>query len=1130
MTTARLLSPQAPTHTVPRPRLFERLKEGLDSRLTVLCAGGGWGKSVLLVSFLKSLDLPFVWYGLDRNDADPLGFLANLCKGMSRQYAGLGGKTLKTIALRGEGADWRFIMSTLFNEIFDSGAGRILLVFDDCHSIAGTGAMREALAHLVASAPPNVHVILSGRERPEFGPGGASACGGLVEIGREDLRFNETETGTFFRTAYGMELDAADLAVLESYTQGWAVGLRLIGAAYAGAARDERLSEFLSGPAGPRRRVFEYFAREVLAGLPGEIGSFLRETSILNRFNPALCEAVTHRADSSRIIDELLGRGLFTIAMDEDGGWYGYHHLFKDFLEDALVREKGQGFITALHGRAARYLMSAGEEEEALYHSIQAQDYDTAAGAARRRIGYTFSSSLARRLLSWIEPVPAGAMERSGGLLFAKGWANYVNGQWGRAGEYLRLAMEMAVETGDTALLGQAAYFMLAIHISKEEFAKAEELIGEIMPRLGPESPEMMHNHIYYAIALTFLNRPSEALPVWEAILGSTVAGEDRAASVTARSGMGYMYHLPLGMFRESLGNLDEGLEYTREEDRTGVRGMFLYFLSEVRHEMGFFYEVDPLAMEAVREMRRTGLVFPIPSALMLSAVNAAYNGESSRAVEAMKEAQEVLARADVRNLWRRYHEDVARAMLASGAADPEGFYRHARSALRLARENGDHFAFYQVSCWLAPHYAAHGDAETAMGLLQDSIERMISLGNPYGEARSSLLLASVLHDRAETAAAARHLRDSLTIGEEREYDFLFLRKEKAAALKLLPLAVAEGFCIPYVSGLLARLGNECSGRILALLDDPAPQVRKAAVDILSAMKYREAEKEIALRLDDADAGVREAAREAVSRLKALPPLPLRVYLLGSFRVFAGEREIERRAWRRRSARSLFKYLLLHQGRWVEAARLADVFYMDADALDASRRLHQATSSLRRALEPGISPKRESSYLKFKDGAYCLVLPEGSYVDLFEFERLHSAASSAVNAGDLYRAVSSCTTALRIYSGGLPAEDADSQWIGPVAERYRRMYISVLRDLSQCRYERLEYTLSIETSRRLLEEEPWNEDAIIMLMKSSIAVGERAGAVAAYGRYSRVLKQEFGIGPGEAVSGLYAEVAGRRES
>lgn len=54
----KLFVPGTRTNLVPRPRLVERLNTGLDKKLTLVSALVGFGKTTLVVDWLKQIDLP----------------------------------------------------------------------------------------------------------------------------------------------------------------------------------------------------------------------------------------------------------------------------------------------------------------------------------------------------------------------------------------------------------------------------------------------------------------------------------------------------------------------------------------------------------------------------------------------------------------------------------------------------------------------------------------------------------------------------------------------------------------------------------------------------------------------------------------------------------------------------------------------------------------------------------------------------------------------------------------------------------------------------------------------------------------------------------------------------------------
>ena len=59
---------------VPRPRLAERLDEGLARGLVLVCASAGYGKTTLLAEWVRRGRQPVTWLSLDAGDNDPATF------------------------------------------------------------------------------------------------------------------------------------------------------------------------------------------------------------------------------------------------------------------------------------------------------------------------------------------------------------------------------------------------------------------------------------------------------------------------------------------------------------------------------------------------------------------------------------------------------------------------------------------------------------------------------------------------------------------------------------------------------------------------------------------------------------------------------------------------------------------------------------------------------------------------------------------------------------------------------------------------------------------------------------------------------------------------------------------------
>src|SRR5262247_3034492 len=74
----KLYIPPPRPNVVLRPRLSERLNEGLHRKLTLISAPAGFGKTTLVSEWVAGCQRPVAWLSLDEGDNDPTGFLTYL--------------------------------------------------------------------------------------------------------------------------------------------------------------------------------------------------------------------------------------------------------------------------------------------------------------------------------------------------------------------------------------------------------------------------------------------------------------------------------------------------------------------------------------------------------------------------------------------------------------------------------------------------------------------------------------------------------------------------------------------------------------------------------------------------------------------------------------------------------------------------------------------------------------------------------------------------------------------------------------------------------------------------------------------------------------------------------------------
>src|SRR5213594_1901058 len=74
----KLYVPRPRPNVVSRPRLLERLNEGLHRKLTLIAAPAGFGKTTLVSEWVALIERPrarTAWLSLDEGENDPARFL-----------------------------------------------------------------------------------------------------------------------------------------------------------------------------------------------------------------------------------------------------------------------------------------------------------------------------------------------------------------------------------------------------------------------------------------------------------------------------------------------------------------------------------------------------------------------------------------------------------------------------------------------------------------------------------------------------------------------------------------------------------------------------------------------------------------------------------------------------------------------------------------------------------------------------------------------------------------------------------------------------------------------------------------------------------------------------------------------
>src|SRR5664279_524654 len=371
MIATKLYVPTPRRGLVTRPRLRERLCRGAESRLTLVSAPAGFGKTTLLAEWLGETPEGgrcVAWLSLDPADSEPASFWTYVVTALHNAVPGVGMSALELIS--SSPLPTELVLTTVLNELA-AAPEDVWLVLDDFH-LVDSHDVRDGVAFLLEHLPPHVHVVISTRADPDLPLPRWRVRGELVEIRAADLRFTADEAATYLNEAVGLDLSVEHVSALEERTEGWIAALQL--AALSIQGRDD-VGGFIARFAGNDRYLVDYLVDEVLAHQPHPVRGFLLHTAVLDRLTGPLCDAVTGREDGSQMLGALERANLFLVPLDDRREWYRYHHLFADVLRAHLLAGRPD-LVALLHRRASLWYERHNLTEEAVRHALAARDFD----------------------------------------------------------------------------------------------------------------------------------------------------------------------------------------------------------------------------------------------------------------------------------------------------------------------------------------------------------------------------------------------------------------------------------------------------------------------------------------------------------------------------------------------------------------------------------------------------------------------------------------------------------------------------------------------------------------------------------------------------------------------------------
>ena len=815
----KLHVPRPRPDLVPRLRLAQRLDEGLAHGLMLVCAPAGYGKTVLLADWVRRGRHPVGWLSLDAGDNDPARFWRHGVAALDQVRPGLAERVGPLLGPPAP-ASYELLVTALINELAaEPEAHPALLVLDDYHLI-DSAAVHESLGFLLGHQPPGLCLVLTSRSDPPLALARLRGRGQLAELRAAELRFTAEEAAALLQPGLavsGAALPEGAVAALVARTEGWAAGLQLAALSLRGQSD---AAGFTAAFTGSHRYVLDFLTEEVLLRQTGQVRAFLLETSVLERLSGDLCDAVTGRAGSQALLEQVERAGLFLVPLDEVRGWWRYHHLFADLLRARLQAEQPDRAVL-LHRNAARWCQEHGLPDDAIGHAVDAGEMIWAARLIEQHADeLVYLRGEGPTVQRWLARLPADLAGSRPRLLLAQAALADASGRVEAGETMLEAAERVSAHAPDEPFeptVGRATSMLVnvpaAIALDRGYLA---ELRGDAAATAafadqalaGLSEDEWMLKSIalgLLAAADWLRGRLAEA----ERGFASSMAGWQAAGQFTMIAwGCHHLGQVQLGQ-----GGLDaaartcqQALERSTTSGRAplAVAGPAYVGLAEVAYQRNELGTALDRVTEGIALCRQFVYTTPLASGLATLARIRQATGDSAGALAAIGEAMQ--AAPVPPGLVNPIPAERARLLLAQG--DLAAAARWAQDRGLTADDEPD-YAHEPGHLLLARVLLAQGRAGQALGLLDRLHAAAVTQERAGSIIETSALRALALAASGQKAAAVTALSETLILACPQGYVRLFVDEgpPMAAVLTWLIAAQREGQAGAGVPpGCLARL------------------------------------------------------------------------------------------------------------------------------------------------------------------------------------------------------------------------------------------------------------------------------------------------------------------------------------
>jgi ATP/maltotriose-dependent transcriptional regulator MalT/DNA-binding SARP family transcriptional activator len=938
----------------------------------------------------------------------------------------------------------------------------VLLIVDDAHNLGRAGSANPFLEHLVLSAPRLLHIVIASREALAFRIERLRGQGEAWVIDAATLALSGTETAALLNRELP-DLPPAVAGDIQRITGGWPAAVRLtadaLRASPASAVDAVRRLERHDGP------LFAYLAGEVFDRETPEVRELLGVLAPYERCTIELGRTLGI-TDPEAILADLSARGLLVQALERDGE-FRLHDLIRSV---SLARWQPP--------------VEAAEREA------------RAAGAWYEDRGWWVDAL--RAFERGGDPAMiATYLERHGAQLIATGAAEALIAAAGRL-------QDAAARRSLDQLLGEAHVVRGESELAQRAFTRAAEGLTTVPASLAWRLGLLHHLRDDLSAALEAYERGTidGSHPADEAMLLGWKASAHwrRSELVAARTAA------------------DQSLDLARRSGNDSALAAAHIAQAMLAASDGRRSAADSHARAAFESAGRAGDVLQLIRMHSNRGTQLDEEGEYAAAIVEFDEAIHLARTTGYASFLATATANRADSKLALGRLDEAAV--DFRAAREIYSSIGSLLASFALA-GLGDVQRERGDLAQARLLYAEALELAARSGTVDRLHMARLAQVRTVDDHAEARRLVHAAEQVVGVWRGRTLlaaawvELQIGERERAREITSEALSVAES------TRDRRSLAEAITLEVMAA-DRPADhldRLRDALRQFASlGCEIDEAGVQLAIGLLGSGASAAAAAGRAERRLRRLgvatrPPLAagirsmlpdpeaptVEIRTLGGFAVLHAGQPVPGSAWQSRHARTLLKILVTQRGRPMTREALGELLWSGEEAASLANRLSVALSTVRTVLDP----ERRSGPDEYiaADGDTVSVRTDRLTCDLETFHASARGGHDLRRGGDREAARDLLEIAEQTYVGEFLEDEPYADWATTTREAGRSEYVAVARALASLATESGDHDTAVRYTLRLLERDPFEEEANLNLVVALDGLGRHGEARHRYEGY-----------------------------